>query len=264
VRFGLRAADDPRMVATVKAIDHLLRRDLPDGPYWYRYNNDGYGEHADGSAFDGTGVGRLWPLLTGERAHYELAAGRDITDLIKTYEAFATPGKMLPEQVWDEPDKPEEHLRFGGPTGAACPLVWAHAEYLKLLRSAYDGQVFDRIEPVYQRYGKYLSEHNHHRSDHSQRAHEKCMEIFSENRPIQRITPCATLRVLSQKRFVLVWTDNSWATTNSTQSRSLGSSGFAADIPAAGREAGSGLSLTFFWPEENRWLGHNYEIRIEE
>ncbi len=26
--------------------------------------------------FDGTGIGRAWPLLTGERAHYELAAGR--------------------------------------------------------------------------------------------------------------------------------------------------------------------------------------------
>ena len=32
------------------------------------------------------------------------------------------------------------------------PLVWAHAEYLKLLRSAVDGKVFDRIDPVYERY----------------------------------------------------------------------------------------------------------------
>jgi glucoamylase len=30
--------------------------------------------------------------------------------------------------------------------------VWAHAEYLKLLRSAVDGKVFDRIDPVYERY----------------------------------------------------------------------------------------------------------------
>jgi hypothetical protein len=39
-------------------------------------SGDGYGEHADGRPFDGTGIGRAWPLLTGERAHYELAAGR--------------------------------------------------------------------------------------------------------------------------------------------------------------------------------------------
>ena len=28
--------------------------------------------------------------LTGERAHYELAAGKDIAPLIETYERFAT------------------------------------------------------------------------------------------------------------------------------------------------------------------------------
>ena len=76
VRFGLRAADDPRIVNTVKVIDALLKVDTPSGPAWHRYNGDGYGEHDDGSPFDGTGIGRAWPLLTGERAHYELAAGR--------------------------------------------------------------------------------------------------------------------------------------------------------------------------------------------
>ena len=268
VRYGIRRADDPLIIDSLKVVDAILKRDLPQGPSWLRYNWDGYGQAPDGGPYHGTGQGRPWPLLTGERAHYELAAGRDVADLIKTYEAYATPGKMLPEQVWDEPDNPDLHLRFGGPTGAACPLVWAHAEYLKLLRSVYDGQVFDRIEPVFQRYSKIPGEHGHHRSEHYGRAHEKCIEIFSEHRPIQRITPCASLRVISQKRFVLVWTDNNWQSSNSTQSRSLGSSGFAADIspagPAGSREPGSGLSFTFFWPEENRWLGHNYEVRIEE
>jgi glucoamylase len=88
--------------------------------------------------------------------------------------------------------------------------------------------------------------------------------MFSQRRPIQAITPHATLRVLADKRFVLVWSDNGWQTTNSTQSRSLGSSGYAADILPADREMPAALSLTFFWPEDNRWLGHNYEIRIEE
>ncbi len=74
VRFGLRAPGDPRIRNTVRVIDALLKVDLPAGPCWRRYNGDGYGEHEDGRAFDGTGVGRPWPLLTGERAHYELAA----------------------------------------------------------------------------------------------------------------------------------------------------------------------------------------------
>ena len=76
VRFGLRAPDDPRIVSTVKVIDATLKVETPRGPAWHRYQGDGYGEHADGGPFNGTGVGRAWPLLTGERAHYELAAGR--------------------------------------------------------------------------------------------------------------------------------------------------------------------------------------------
>ena len=83
--------------------------------------------------------------------------------------------------------------------------------------------------------------------------------MFTLRRPIQTITLNATLRVLSEKRFALIWTDNNWQTSNSTQSRGLGSAGFAADIHPDQRQNPSGLSLTFFWPEENRWLGHNYE-----
>ena len=59
-----------------KVIDALLKVETPSGPTWHRYNDDGYGEHENGTPFDGTGIGRGWPLLTGERAHYELAAGR--------------------------------------------------------------------------------------------------------------------------------------------------------------------------------------------
>src|SRR5580698_8779801 len=114
VRFGLRAADDPRILNTVKAIDSLLKRELPAGPYWYRYNDDGYGEHEDGAPFDGYGVGRLWPLLTGERAHYELAAGRpqEARRLLAALEASASPGGLIPEQIWDSDDIPGRELFF--------------------------------------------------------------------------------------------------------------------------------------------------------
>ena len=137
VRYGLRAPDDPRILNTVRAIDALLRAETPFGPVWHRYNGDGYGEHEDGAPFDGTGVGRAWPLLTGERAHYELAAGHRARaeDLMRTMEAFANESGLLPEQIWDAPDIPARELFFGRPSGSAMPLVWAHAEYLKLRRS---------------------------------------------------------------------------------------------------------------------------------
>ncbi len=156
VRFGLRAPDDPRILDTVKAIDAILKVELPQGPVWYRYNGDGYGEHEDGSAFDGTGIGRAWPLLTGERAHYELAAGRHerAEQLLVTLEDSAGPGGLLPEQVWDGDDIPARELFRGRPSGSAMPLVWAHAEHIKLLRSLRDGQVFDMPPQTVQRYQK--------------------------------------------------------------------------------------------------------------
>src|SRR5438876_1823972 len=105
VRFGLRAPNDPRILDTVKAIDALLRVQLPQGPCWYRYNGDGYGEHQDGSPFDGTGIGRPWPLLAGERAHYELAAGRrDSAEALLRVMEYSTEGsRLIPAQVWDAP-----------------------------------------------------------------------------------------------------------------------------------------------------------------
>ena len=40
VRFGLRAADDPRIVNTVKVVDATLKVDTPRGPVWHRYQGD--------------------------------------------------------------------------------------------------------------------------------------------------------------------------------------------------------------------------------
>ena len=154
VRFGLRAPDDPRMVNTIKVIDEMLRVKLPQGPGWYRYSCDGYGEHEDGSPFDGTGLGRPWPLLAGERAHYELAAGRPASAeaLLGVMENSTGASRLIPEQVWDKADIPDRELFAGKATGSACPLVWAHSEYIKLRRSLIDGRIFDQPPQTVDRY----------------------------------------------------------------------------------------------------------------
>jgi glucoamylase len=154
VRFGLRAPDDPRIVNTVRVIDAKLRARTDTGPAWYRYNGDGYGEKENGDPFDGIGIGRPWPLLAGERAHYELAAGKPevAMHLLGVMRAQASDGGMLPEQVWDGPDIPERELFNGRPSGSAMPLVWAHAEYAKLVRSLHEGRVFDMPQQAYERY----------------------------------------------------------------------------------------------------------------
>jgi glucoamylase len=250
VNSGIRRADDPLIVDSLKVVDAVLKRDLPQGPGWLRYNYDGYGNRADGGPYQGWGQGRVWPLLGGERAHYELAAGKDITELIRTYERFATCGQLIPEQVWDDEDRPELSLWKGRPAGSATPLVWAHAEYLKLLRSALDGKLFQRVDSVYERYC----------TPQGRKKVRQKLEIYSLRRPIQKVTGGETLRILDGDRFELVWSTDGWKTIQTAQSRGLGNAGFAADVDTA---AGPGkLSWTLHWPESGRWLGYNVDIEI--
>jgi glucoamylase len=156
VRFGLRRADDPRILNTVRVIDATLRRETKTGPGWVRSTYDGYGEKADGSPFKRTGIGRVWPLLAGERAHYELALGNydQALELLRTMSRQTSPAGMIPEQVWDADDIPERFLFNGHPAGSGMPLAWAHSEYIKLLRSLHANAVWDMPSQTVERYLK--------------------------------------------------------------------------------------------------------------
>jgi glucoamylase len=156
VRFGLRSADDPRIVDTITVIDATLKRETKTGTVWVRSTKDGYGEHADGAPFDKTGIGRGWPLFAGERGHYEIAAGnRDYAlELLKTMARQTSQAGMIPEQIWDADDIPEKFLFNGHPAGSGMPLVWAHSEYIKLLKSLHDGAIWDLPTQTVERYLK--------------------------------------------------------------------------------------------------------------
>jgi glucoamylase len=250
VRFGLRAPDDPRILATVHVIDALLKIDLPAGPCWHRYNGDGYGEHADGHPFDGTGIGRAWPLLTGERAHYELAAGRaaEAERLLSAIEGFANDGKLIPEQVWDAADIPERELFHGRPSGSAMPLAWAHAEHLKLLRSLADGRVFDMPPQPHERY-----QLTGVKSPHA---------VWRFNQKCRSFPPNRILRIEIGAAVVVHWTLDEWRTIHDTPSRDSGLGMHFVDIPTAECTAGSAVVFTFFWPEARRWEGVDYRITV--
>ncbi|HVF88463.1 MAG TPA: glucan 1,4-alpha-glucosidase [Blastocatellia bacterium] len=132
VRLGIRPAGDPLIKRSLEVVDGRIKVETPNGPAWYRYNHDGYGEKADGTGYDGTGVGRAWVLLTGERGEYALASGGDATPYLDAMARMANEGLMLPEQVWDRADSPSPHLRFGEGTGSATPLAWTNAQFIRL------------------------------------------------------------------------------------------------------------------------------------
>jgi glucoamylase len=183
VRYGVRAANDAKILETLPEYDNVNLPDLLRTKYeftfpgvegsfpgWRRYGIDGYGEDiTNGLGYSEAnnstqGRGRVWPFFTGERGHYELQLAKagsnvDMEKLRNTYvkamELFANEGMMLPEQVWDGVGSNATYnYQIGEGTNGATPLAWTHAEYVKLLRSYSDGKVWDRNASTEARYVK--------------------------------------------------------------------------------------------------------------
>jgi glucoamylase len=258
VRYGIRRADDPLITETLKVVDHTLKYETPYGPCWRRYNHDGYGQKKDGGPFDGWGQGRAWPLLGGERAHYELAAGHDVAPFITAFERFSSVGGMLPEQVWDHEDLPSEGMYEGRSAGSAQPLVWAHAEYIKLLRSVVDGKVFDTVSVVADRYAV----------PPGTRTFRSTMDIFQLARPIAVIKAGWTLRIVDANRFDVTYTLDGWQTTLHASSTVVGYPGSFVDIrtPELDVDRAGKVIFTMHWPASadvaDHWLGYNVEVQL--
>jgi len=245
VRYGILSPGDPLIVDSLKVIDAVLKVDTPAGPCWHRYNHDGYGQRPDGGPYSDWGQGRAWPLLTGERAHYELAAGRDCTGLIHAMEQFSNNTCLLPEQIWDEEDLPEAHLRRGGPTGSAAPLLWAHSEYLRLLRSAHDREVFDLIPEVAARYLR--------------QAPKNQIEFWLPKHPIRQARKGHTLRIVASEPFRLRSSKDEWKTYRDDESHHTSVGGSYIDlVPTA---IDSRVEFTFFWKTPARWEGRNHSVQ---
>jgi glucoamylase len=228
-----------------------LKVQTPFGPAWHRYNDDGYGEHDDGSPFDGTGVGRAWPLLTGERAHYELAAGRKrmAKNLSKSMQAFANSSGLIPEQIWDAPDIPEKELLLGKPSGSAMPLVWAHAELLKLLRSLQDGQVFDTPPQTVNRYLKAQTASNY--------------AIWRFNHKVKHMQKGKHLRIEVLAPARIHWSTNGWEKTSESQTQETGLGVFYADLPTDQLAPGVQIYFTIYWTDSEHWEGKDYQVEIK-
>ena len=248
VRYGIRSADDPLIMDSVRVVDAVLKVETAFGPCWRRYNHDGYGQRDDGGPFKTSGTGRAWPLLTGERGHYELARGRDVGPYLRAMEKFSEGIGLIPEQIWDVPDLPSKHLRFGRGTGAAVPLLWAHAEYIKLQRSASEGKIFDLIEAAFDRYVR--------RSVECQP-----IEVWKLNRQIAAVAAGTRLRIQAPAPFLLHWTNDEWRHAADTASKATAVGIHFVDLNP---DQKSQIHFTFFWLDDNRWEGNDYAVEVRE
>jgi len=250
VRFGLRSAHDPKILNTVKLIDYKLKVNTPNGPCWHRYTNDGYGEDKDGNGYsnNGKGIGRAWPLLTGERAHYEIAAGnlKEAKNLLKAMDNFANNG-LLPEQIWDTKDIPEKGLYFGKHSGSAMPLTWAHSEYIKLCYSIKAKKIFDMFSATYDRY-----------------VVKKTSSPFMVWRftfPCTIISSDKILRIEVEAAAKVHWTADNWETKNDLNTYDTHVGLHVADIDFGKKKSGD-IKFTFFWKVANHWENKDFMVQI--
>jgi glucoamylase len=164
-------------------------------------------------------------------------------------EDLASNTGLLPEQSWDEVDRPEIYEWLGRPTGSAMPLMWAHAEYIKLLRSTADGKVYDSIPEVAERY---LGNRNG----------QTKLEVWKPTRQVRFMRVGEVLRVHADAPFTLRWSSDNWKSVNDSKSTRNVLQLDYVDLKGQSVEAGTRLCFTFLWTEDNRWEGQNYEVTV--
>ncbi|MFC7492808.1 MULTISPECIES: glycoside hydrolase family 15 protein [unclassified Nocardioides] len=159
VRLGILPATDPAVVNSLAVVDEQLKVDTPNGPFWHRFTRDGYGETRAGGEWvitdPGTGrtLGRGWPILTGERGEYAVAAGEDATPYLDAMAAAAGESDMISEQVWDgRAPTGRACCPAGEGTRAATPLVWSHAQLVRLAWAIQSERIVDQPRVVARRY----------------------------------------------------------------------------------------------------------------
>ena len=168
VRLGIKPADEITVTESLPVVDTTIMSNTASGPGWHRYNGDGYGDDAATGhpwAPTGKGTGHVWPVLTGERAEYELARGNVVTatNLLDTMRRFGGGVGLIPEQDWELPDLAASPygtdptvasigFQNGKPAGSSDPLSWADGQDVRLLRDIATNSILERPADSYDRY----------------------------------------------------------------------------------------------------------------
>ncbi|MEJ2699684.1 MAG: glucan 1,4-alpha-glucosidase, partial [Desulfuromonadales bacterium] len=155
---------------------------------------------------------------------------------------------LISEQVWDSEDLPERSLFCGKPSGSAMPLVWAHAEYLKLRRSLQEGRVFDMPPHTVARY----IENRTPSPCFCWRFSHKCRTMPAGKKLRLELTAEAIVR----------WSANDWTTIDDAPTRDSGFGLHFADLPTDNLLPGSRISFTFQWTRSDHWEGANFVVAL--
>ena len=128
------------------------------------------------------------------------------------------------------------------------PLVWAHAEYVKLLRSLTDGAVFDTPPHAARRYLR-------------DKRKARCRP-WREDCPVAGIPAGCALRLDFAEPQIVVYTRDDWATQVKAETKDTGIGLFVAEIPTDGMTAGQRIVFTWRDAQTGAWRGRNFEVAI--
>lgn len=180
-------------------------------------------------------------------------AGGEIPDpewasYIKAMEGFANEGGMFAEQLWDAPDLPNGSMKLGEPIGSAMPLCWSHAEYLTLVRSHLDGTVYDRIEPVYQRYVESETKNN--------------FDIWTLAHHPRQIAADKPLRIILGEPAIIRWTADNWHSHQDSLTEETTIGLHFADLPANDLGSGSELIFKLKYEGSDQWEQKKFKVKV--
>jgi glucoamylase len=129
------------------------------------------------------------------------------------------------------------------------PLVWAHAEYLKLRRSLRDRRVYDLPPQAWQRYVT-----NHTRSAYA---------FWRFNHKLRTMPRGQRLRLETIVPSLVHWSVDAWQTEHDSLSRDTELGEYVVDLPTTSLPVGSKIDFTFYWPEADRWEQVDFQIVVE-
>jgi glucoamylase len=128
------------------------------------------------------------------------------------------------------------------------PLVWAHAEFIKLAASRALGRPFDRPDAVWCRYGGKRPNPAH--------------AIWTPRFEIAQIRAGQTLCLLLPRAARVHYGVDGWQRIGDAETEDSGLMQCVAQLPTATLPAGSHVDFTLFWTDTKAWEGNDHRIDI--
>lgn len=130
------------------------------------------------------------------------------------------------------------------------PLVWAHAEYIKLSRSIRERKVFDMPpQPVI----RYQTKNNGSK-----------LAAWRFNQKIRTIPAGRNLRIEVLAPANIHWSSDDWKTITDSKTVDTGLGIYYADLDTAVLSPGESVLFTFLWLEANKWEGTDFQVTVAE